>query len=132
MRILVDGITAANDLGLTDAVPTRIDVLTDGRLRPIKLGNLTIDFHTAAPSRLYWADRPAMRFVQALHWLRDLLPSDDGQLRRRLVSILRDPTHGRAIRNDLRAGFSALSEWMREIVRDLLRLAESAEPAVIT
>lgn len=126
MRILVDGITAANDLGLTEAVPTRIDLLTDGRLRPIKLGNLTLDFHTAAPSRLYWADRPAMRFVQALYWLRDLLPSDDGQLRRRLVSILRDPAHGRAIRNDLRAGFSALSEWMREIVRDLIRVAESA------
>jgi hypothetical protein len=51
---------------------------------------------------------------------------DDGQLRRRLVSILRDPAHRRAIRNDLQAGFSALSEWMREIVRDLLRLAESA------
>ena len=52
VRILVDGITAANDLGLTDAVPARIEVLTDGRLRPIKLGNLTLDFHYAAPSRL--------------------------------------------------------------------------------
>ncbi len=79
VRILVDGITAANDLGLTDAVPARIDVLTDGRMRPIKLGNLTLNFHYAAPSRLYWAGRPAMRFVQAIHWLRDMLPSDDGQ-----------------------------------------------------
>jgi hypothetical protein len=63
-------------------------VLTDGRLRPITLGNLTLDFKAAAPSRLYWAGRPAMRFVQALHWLRDMLPSDDGSLRKRLVSIL--------------------------------------------
>jgi hypothetical protein len=130
VRILVDGITAANDLGLTDAVPARIDVLTDGRLRPIKLGNLTLDFHYAAPSRLYWAGRPAMRFVQALHWLRDMLPSDDGGLRRRLISILRDPDHGLAIRDDLRAGFSALPEWMRAIVRDLLRDAEDTKPPV--
>lgn len=128
VRILVDGITAANDLGLTDAVPARIEVLTDGRLRPIKLGNLTIDFHYAAPSRLYWAGRPAMRFVQALHWLRDILPSDDGGLRRRLISILRDPDHGLAIRDDLHAGFSALPEWMRAIVRDLLRDAENPKP----
>lgn len=127
VRILVDGITAANDLGLTNAVPARIEVLTDGRLRPIKLGNLTLDFHYAAPSRLYWAGRPAMRFVQALHWLRDMLPSDDGGLRRRLVSILRDPDHGSAIRNDLRVGFSALPEWMRAIVRDLLRDAETTD-----
>lgn len=129
VRILVDGITAANDLGLTDAVPARVDVLTDGRLRPIKLGNLTLDFHYAAPSRLYWAGRPAMRFVQALHWLRDMLPSDDGRLHRRLVSILRDPDHGQAIRDDLRDGLSALPEWMRAIVRDLLREAETAEPS---
>jgi len=128
VRILVDGITAANDLGLTDAVPARIEVLTDGRLRPITLGNLTLDFHYAAPSRLYWAARPAMRFVQALHWLRDMLPSDDGGLRCRLISILRNPDHGQAIRDDLRAGFSALPEWMRAIVRDLLRKAETTEP----
>ena len=78
VRVVVDGLTAANDLGLTDAVPARIAVLTDGRLRPITLGNLTLDFQAAAPSRLYWAGRPAMRFVQALHWLRDMLPADDG------------------------------------------------------
>ena len=44
VRVLVDGITAANDLGLTDAVPARITVLTDARLRPVSLGKLTIDF----------------------------------------------------------------------------------------
>ena len=121
VRMMIDGLTAANDLGLTDAVPARIDVLTDGRMRPITLGNVTLDFQTAAPSRLYWAGRPAMRFVQALHWLRDMLPSDDGSLRKRLVSILRDPDHGQAIQDDLRSGLSALPEWMRVIVRDLLQ-----------
>jgi hypothetical protein len=64
-----------------------------------------------------------MRFVQALHWLRDMLPSDDGSFRKRLVSILKDPDHGRAIQDDLRSGLSALPEWMRVIVRDLLKQA---------
>jgi Family of unknown function (DUF6088) len=113
VRVVVDGLTAANDLGLTDAVPARIGVLTHGRLRPITLGNLTLDFQAAAPSRLYWAGRPAMRFVQALHWLRDMLPSDDGSLRKRPVSILKNPDHGQTIQNDLRSGLSALPEWMR-------------------
>lgn len=128
VRIVVDGLTAANDLGLTNAVPARIGVLTDGRLRPITLGNLTLDFQAAAPSRLYWAGRPAMRFVQALHWLRDLLESDDGSLHRRLVSILREPNHGQAIQDDLRSGLSALPEWMRIIVRDLLKQAGTEAP----
>jgi hypothetical protein len=47
VRIVVDGITAANDLGFSDAVPARITVLTDGRLRTITLGNLTLDFQYA-------------------------------------------------------------------------------------
>lgn len=121
-RMLVDGITAANDLGLTDAVPARVVVFADARLRPIKLGNLTIEFKHAAPSRLYWAGRPAMRVVQALYWLRDLLAAnrDRAMLLRRLTAILNDPDHGNAIGDDLRAGLSTLPEWMQEIVRELL------------
>src|SRR5258708_8184351 len=76
VRMVVDGITAANDLGLTDAVPARPVVLTDPRLKPIRLGNLTLKFQHAAPSRLHWSGHPAMRIVQALYWLRDLLPRD--------------------------------------------------------
>ena len=60
-RVLIDGMTAANDLGLTTAVPARIEVLVDARLKPIRLGNQLIRFKTAAPSRLFWAGRPAMR-----------------------------------------------------------------------
>lgn len=77
--------TAANDLGLTDAVPARIGVLTDGRLRPITLGNLTLDFQAAAPRRLYRADHPAMRFVEALYWLRDMPYSDGLRLNNRAL-----------------------------------------------
>jgi hypothetical protein len=76
----------------------------DGRLRPIKLGNLAIDFQHASPSRLYWAGRPAMRFVQALHWIRDMLPSDDGGIQQRLLKILNDPDYGMTIQKDLQDG----------------------------
>ena len=75
-RMLVDGLTAANDLGLTTAVPARIIVHTDIRRRSIPLGNLTLEFRLTAPSKLYWAGRPAMRVVQALYWLKDLLASE--------------------------------------------------------
>ena len=61
VRMLVDGLTAANDLGLTTAVPSKVVIHTDARRRAIKLDNLTIEFKRTAPSRLYWAGRPAMR-----------------------------------------------------------------------
>jgi hypothetical protein len=124
--MVVDGITAANDLGLADAVPARAVVLTDARLKPIKLGNLTIQFQHAAPSRLHWAGHPAMRVVQALYWLRDLLPRDMDRIRARLVSVLQDPAQGVTIRDDLRQGLSTLPEWMQTIVRDLLRRTNGA------
>ena len=59
IRVLVDGMTAANDLGLTNAVPAKIVVHTDARLRAIQLGNMTISFKPTAASKLYWAGRPA-------------------------------------------------------------------------
>src|SRR5271163_3073296 len=126
VRVVVEGLTAATDLGLTDAVPARIGVLTDGRLRPIALGNLTLDFQAAAPSRLYWAGRPAMRLVQALHWVRDMLPTDNGSIHNRLVNILQDPDHGQAIQNDLHDGFHALPDWMQSLIRELLQEANNS------
>lgn len=123
LRMVVDGITAASDLGLTDAVPARAVVFTESRLRPIQLGNLTIQFRRVEPSRLYWAGHPAMRVVQALHWLRDMLPGDKDRISKQLLAILRDPDHGKAIQDDLRSGLPTLPEWLQEIVRDLLHKA---------
>jgi hypothetical protein len=125
-RMLIDGMTAANDLGLTDAVPGRIVVRTDARIRPLHLGNLTIEFKLTAPSKLCWAGRPAMRVVQALHWLKDTLSSDRDRIMKRLHVILTDFKKGPAICEDLRAGFSTLPTWMQPIVRDLLDHAENA------
>jgi hypothetical protein len=67
-----------------------------------------------------------MRVVQALFWLRDLLPANKGQIFNRLLGILRDPSHGKAIQDDLRSGLSILPEWLQEVVRDLLKRSSDA------
>jgi hypothetical protein len=117
-RILVDGMTAANDLGLSDAVPGRVMVHSDARLKPVRLGNQTIVFRLTAATKLYWAGRPAMRIVQAMHWLKPKLdnPDDKPRIRRQLASLLSDPN----LRHDLEAGLAALPVWMQSFVRDLV------------
>ena len=120
VRIVVDGLTAANDLGLTTAVPARVTVLTDARLGPITLGRQQISFRTGAPSRLYWAGRPAMRIVQALYWLQDLLSADRMRIVGRLRRILQNPAHGEAMRADLLQGLPTLPTWMQSVVREVL------------
>jgi len=121
IRVLVDGMTAANDLGFTNAVPARIVVHSEARPKSIKLGNLTIVFKHTAASKLYWAGRPAMRIVQALHWLRDTMSGDDvEEWRDRLTSLLTDPVHGERFRADLADGFGTLPAWMQDLLRPLL------------
>lgn len=128
-RMLVDGMTAANDLGLSDAVPGRVVVHTAARLRPVRLGNLTITFRPTAPSKLFWAGRPAMRVVQALHWLRDAMAKteDRDRILQRLRAIFADPQHGGAIRADLTEGLPTLPAWMQDVVRDLLKPADGGD-----
>jgi hypothetical protein len=122
VRVLVDGMTAANDLGLTTAVPARIEVLVDSRLEPIRIGNQVIHFRTAAPSRLFWAGRPAMRVVQALYWMQDLLlrKEERGGTMQKLGKILAEKDQGSAIREDLQKGFSGLPIWMQPLIHELL------------
>jgi hypothetical protein len=122
IRVLVDGMTAANDLGLTDAVPAKIIVHTDARLKPIALGNLEITFRPTAASKLHWAGRPGMRLVQALHWLRDMIEREDerAMLRRRLQRLLDDPDQGDGLRADLADGLSTLPAWMQVLLKPML------------
>jgi hypothetical protein len=128
--MLVDGMTAANDLGLTTAVPARVVIHTDTRRRTIHLDNLTIEFKQTAPSKLYWSGRPAMRIVQALQWLKDTLPADRDRIIAHLSPLLADRRYGRDLRNDLRAGLATLPAWMQDLVRELLG-PSAARPATV-
>ncbi len=121
-RILVDGMTAANDLGLSDAVPGRIVVHTDARLKVLRLGNLTITFRPTSASKLHWAGRPAMRIVQALHWLKPKLdtPDEYQRIQRQMKALLSDSKKGAALRKDLKQGLPTLPVWMQDFLRHLL------------
>jgi len=129
-RMLIDGLSAANDLGLTDAVPAKVVIHTDARLKPLCVGKLDLHFKQTAPSKLYWAGRPAMKVVQALHWLHDTLPRDKQQIIRRLRAVLDDPLHGKSIRDDLQAGLPTLPSWMQGVVREILQLRVRADQIV--
>ena len=117
IRVLVDGMTAANDLGLTNAVPAKIVVHTDARLRPIRLGNMTITFKLTAASKLYWAGRPAMRLVQALHWLRDA--TDPQTLNAQVRALLERVPNPDQIRADLADGMTTLPVWMQDLLKPI-------------
>jgi hypothetical protein len=118
--MLIDGMTAANDLGFTTAVPAKIVVHTSMRRQSIKLGGQTIVFKPTAASKLTWAGRPAMRLVQALLWLKEAKGGDAEDLRSRVSDYLSDRRHAK-VRKDLQDGFTKLpTVWLQELLRPVL------------
>jgi len=127
LRVLVDGMTAANDIGLTTAVPARTTIHADTYPRTIEIeanaGDpkatkpviYTLDFKRISAKAAFWAGRPAMRIVQALNWFRDdrssLEPAVSG-----IVRHLAQSPHRAAILQDLRENIQALPAWMYPVV----------------
>ena len=69
VRIIPDGLVAAHQLGLTNAVPTKASYVTDGSTRTLKIDGRTARFRHAGPGVMQWAGRPAAPVAQALRWL---------------------------------------------------------------
>lgn len=69
VRIIPDGLAAANQLGLTNAVPVKASYVTDGSTRTLKIDGRTVRLRHAAPNVMQWAGKPAAPVAQALRWL---------------------------------------------------------------
>lgn len=119
--MLIDGMTAANDLGFTTAVPAKIIVHTSSRRSELDIDGQRIKFRNTALSKLRWAGRPAMRIVQALQWVYDNETALTDDMVERLKTILDHPENGDAIKKDLIQGFGELpSSWMQDLLRPIL------------
>ncbi len=106
------GAYAANLLGLSEQVPAKIVILTDGAPRKVNLGKLVLDFRRTAPRNLLGAGRPSGLAIQALrHFRKDLNPRRIAQLRRHLDD---------SAKHDLKRLAPQLPAWMQEPVRQLL------------
>jgi hypothetical protein len=80
------GAYAANAMGLSDQVPAKIVIQTDGVPRRVSLGKLTLLFRRTAPRNLFGSGRPAGLVIQAIRHLRNDpdMPNHIAQLKRRL------------------------------------------------
>jgi hypothetical protein len=132
LRVLVDGMTAANDLGLTTAVPARSTIYADTYPRTIEIeanaGDpnatkpviYTLDFKRISAKTAFWAGRPAMRVVQALNWFRDERSNLDIVVEGIARHLAQNP-HREAIIEDLRENIHAIPAWMYSAVDAMIR-----------
>ena len=140
LRVLVDGMTAANDLGLTTAVPARSTIYADTYPRTIEIEanvgdpNATqpviykLDFKRISAKTAFWAGRPAMRVIQALTWFRDERPSLDAAVNGIVRHLSRDPNRQK-VAQDLRDNVHAVPAWMYPLVETIARKLGESESA---
>jgi len=83
IRLQPSGAYAANELGLSDQVPSRIVFLTDGPARKIKIGKREIHLHHTTPRNMATAGRKSGTIIQALRHI------GQDQVDEKVLSILR-------------------------------------------
>ncbi len=132
LRVLVDGMTAANDLGLTTAVPARSTIHADTYPRTIEIevsaGDpqatkpviYTLDFKRISAKTAFWAGRPAMRVIQALTWFRDERSSLDAAVNGIIRHLSRDPNREKIVQ-DLRHNIHAIPALMYPLIDTITR-----------
>ena len=113
VRIMPDGMVAANQLGLTNAVPAKASYVTDGHSRALKIDGHTVRFRHAGPSVMKWAGRSSAPVVQALRWLGSEAAADT-----RVVSILRRNLPD-DVKLDLLQNSRDLPGWALQLARSI-------------
>ncbi len=120
IRVMPDGLVAANRLGLTNAVPAKAEYVTDGASRTVNVDGWTIRLRHARPTIMNWVGRPAASVVQALRWLGPRAVDDP-----QTVAILRKRLSD-AVKRDLLKGVRALPDWVIPVVHKIADREASA------
>lgn len=113
LKIALDGIFTANQLGLTNAVPAKNAYITEGTSKTLKIGDRTVQLQHACQKIAQWIDRPGDRVVRALSWLGKGVATDPIA-----IDILRSNTPA-LVKADLIEGVDNLPVWMKSIVRNI-------------
>ena len=119
VRLQPSGAYAANMLGLSEQVPTRIVFLTDGSPRRVRIGRLEIVLKRTTPRNMATAGRVSGLVIQALRHIGRRRVDD------RVLSVLRrrlSPSVRRQLAKDLR--FAPV--WIARIMRQLAETPESS------
>jgi hypothetical protein len=112
IRLQPSGAYAANVLGLSEQVPSRIVFLTDGPSRKVKLGKQEIILKRTVPRNLAAAGRKSGTLIQALRYLGE--DQVDNKVRSILLRQITEEDRP-ALRRDLRHA----PAWIADLLRPL-------------
>lgn len=112
IRLQASGAYAANRLGLSEQVPSRIVFLTDGSTRKVKVGKREILLKHTTPRNMATAGRKSGTIIQVMRYL------GEDQIDDRAIAILQrniSDDDRPALRKDLRYA----PAWIADVLRPL-------------
>ena len=112
LKIQPSGAYAANLLGLSDQVPAKIVLLTDGSARVVQVGNWHIKFKKTTPKNMATAGRVSGLVIQALRYMKQ--ENIDDRIIKKLKGKLSDEDK-KQLMSDLRYA----PAWIGEIFKQL-------------
>ena len=116
IRLQPSGAYAANMLGLSEQVPSRIVFLTDGSARRVKIGKREILLQHTTPRNMATVGRKSGTLIQALRYL------GHAQVDDKVIAILRRHIADAdrvAIRKDLRHAPAWIADLLRPLTEPL-------------
>lgn len=114
VRVMTDGLVAANRLGLTNAVPAKARYVTDGYSRTLTIDGKTVLFRHGRPRIMQWADRPAAPVIQALEWLGPDAAGDT-----QVVATLKNRLPDE-VKDDLKRNLNDVPSWAVPLIRCII------------
>ncbi len=108
------GAYAANALGLSEQVPAKIVILTNGVPRRMSLGKLTLAFRRAAPRNMLGAGRRSGLVFQAFRYLHG-----SSAMSRHIARLKKDLDV--STKRDLMLLIPKMPAWMRPLVQEIVR-----------
>lgn len=110
--VVPHGAAAANSLGLTTQVPTKLVYLTSGKSRRLKLGAQTVEMKHAPPWMLLPSHPAAGEAVRALEWIGERRAPE-------ALTVLKKKLPPSTV-DELLALRTALPEWMSKSISQTL------------
>ena len=112
IRLQPSGAYAANILGLSEQVPSRVVFLTDGPARKVTLGKREIILQHTTPRNMATAGRKSGTIIQALRYL------GKDQVDDRVMSILRRQISDE-VRPKIHKDLRHAPEWIADLLRPI-------------
>lgn len=113
-HIIPSGMTAANQLGLSEQVPSSSVYLTDGASRIIRIRGRDIVLKRSVPSNFTYNNKLLPMLVQSLKAI------GESNLTQEHINRIRDLIENDADQETLRLEINKTPEWVQRIIRPML------------